>query len=79
MKLDFDLPVFFLTDVETTLVDVVIDPLTRTVSHLVVQPEHRSDLARLIPIADLEADEKEGCLRCSADLDTYPLVETDSS
>lgn len=75
MKLDFDLPVFFLTDVETTLVDVVIDPLTRTVSHLVVQPEHRSGLARLIPIADLEADEKKGCLRCSAELDTYPLVE----
>ncbi|MFZ0043807.1 MAG: PRC-barrel domain-containing protein [Solirubrobacteraceae bacterium] len=32
------------------LADVVIDPIARQVSHLVIQPEHRHDLARLVPI-----------------------------
>lgn len=32
------------------LVDVVVDPLTRTVTQLVVEPPHRHWLARLVPI-----------------------------
>jgi sporulation protein YlmC with PRC-barrel domain len=32
------------------LADVVIDPLKRRVTHLVVQPHHRHDLARLVPV-----------------------------
>ena len=32
------------------LSDVVIDPLKRRVTHLVVQPHHRHDLARLVPV-----------------------------
>lgn len=32
------------------LADVVIDPISRRVTHLVVQPEHRHEAARLVPI-----------------------------
>jgi sporulation protein YlmC with PRC-barrel domain len=32
------------------LADVVIDPISRRVTHLVVQPEHRHDAARLVSI-----------------------------
>lgn len=32
------------------LADVVIDPVKRRVPHLVVQPPHRHDLARLAPV-----------------------------
>jgi sporulation protein YlmC with PRC-barrel domain len=31
------------------LADIVIDPTTRRVTHLIVEPEHRHDLARLVP------------------------------
>jgi sporulation protein YlmC with PRC-barrel domain len=32
------------------LVDIVVDPLTRRVTHLVVEPHHRHWMARLVPI-----------------------------
>lgn len=32
------------------LADVVIDPTARRVTHLVVEPDHRHDLARLVPV-----------------------------
>jgi sporulation protein YlmC with PRC-barrel domain len=32
------------------LADVVIDPVSRRITHLVVQPHHRHDRARLVPI-----------------------------
>ncbi len=32
------------------LVEVVVDPLTRSVAHLVIEPHHRHWLARLVPI-----------------------------
>jgi sporulation protein YlmC with PRC-barrel domain len=40
------------------LADVVIDPVERRVTHLVVEPHHRHDLARLVPVelATPEAD-----------------------
>jgi sporulation protein YlmC with PRC-barrel domain len=37
------------------LADVVIDPTTRRVTHLIVQPEHRHDLSRLVPVARAHA------------------------
>ena len=37
--------------VEYELSDVVIDPTTRRVTHLVVQPHDRHDLARIVPIS----------------------------
>lgn len=37
------------------LADVVIDPVRRRVTHVVVQPPHRHDEARLIPIEAVES------------------------
>ncbi len=38
------------------LADIVIDPSTRRVTHLVVQPHDRHDLARLVPVARVRAE-----------------------
>jgi hypothetical protein len=37
------------------LTDLVIDPTTRRVTHLVVAPRHRHDLARLVPVEKAHA------------------------
>jgi sporulation protein YlmC with PRC-barrel domain len=37
------------------LADVVIDPQTRRVTHLVVQPHHRDEQARLVPVERAQA------------------------
>ena len=48
------------------LADVVIDPTTKRVTHLVVQPHH--DIARLVPIElAQEADGQEISLRCTVE------------
>jgi sporulation protein YlmC with PRC-barrel domain len=44
-------PVRCTDGVEYELSDVVIDPTTRRVTHLVVQPHDRHDLARLVPVS----------------------------
>lgn len=61
--------------------DVVIDPLRRVVTHLVVEPHHRHELARLVPVDDLDApvdgDDGDGSVRLrhpSASLRAYPEV-----
>jgi sporulation protein YlmC with PRC-barrel domain len=60
------------------LSDVVIDPVRRRVTHLVVQPEHRHGLARLVP-ADLltAAGEQDVTLACSCQdvLEREPMQE----
>jgi sporulation protein YlmC with PRC-barrel domain len=51
------------------LADVVIDPVTRRVTHLVVQPFHQHALARLVPV-ELVARDDDGAairLRCSTE------------
>ncbi len=40
---------------------VVIDPVTREVTHLVVEPTHRQKLGRLVPVGS----SNDGVLRCS--------------
>jgi sporulation protein YlmC with PRC-barrel domain len=50
MRLDLGSPVSAADGEYGELADVVIDPVKRRVTHLVVQPHHRHDLARLIPI-----------------------------
>ncbi|MGH9101740.1 MAG: hypothetical protein ACRDYD_01970, partial [Acidimicrobiales bacterium] len=47
------------------LVAVVLDPLSRAVTHLVVEPSHRSGLGRLVPIELAEVRGQETRLRCS--------------
>jgi sporulation protein YlmC with PRC-barrel domain len=50
MRLDFDMPVCCVDGSFGELVDVVIDPRTRRLTHLVVQPHNRHDHPRLVPI-----------------------------
>jgi hypothetical protein len=45
---------------------VVIDPVARTLTHLVVEPKHRPGLGRLVPIDLVDATAEEIRLRCSA-------------
>jgi hypothetical protein len=45
---------------------VVIDPVARVLTHLVVEPKHRQGQGRLVPIDLVDASAEEICLRCSA-------------
>jgi sporulation protein YlmC with PRC-barrel domain len=45
---------------------VVIDPVARVLTHLVVEPKHRQGLGRLVPIDLVAATAEEIRLRCSA-------------
>jgi PRC-barrel domain len=45
---------------------VVIDPVARTLTHLVVEPKHRRGLGRLVPIDLVDARAAEIRLQCSA-------------
>ena len=51
IQLQLGKPVHCTDGVEFELSDVVIDPTTRRVTHLVVQPHDRHDLARIVPIS----------------------------
>ncbi len=44
---------------------VVVDPVARAITHLVVEPEHRSGLGRLVPLDLVEAGSGEVHLRCT--------------
>ena len=57
MRLDLGSPVRCTDDAFGELADVVIDPQTRRVTHLVVQPHHRDEQARLVPIDRAQAGE----------------------
>ena len=57
---------------------VVVDALARSLTHLVVEPKHRSGLGRLVPLDLVESDtEAEGVrLRCTlAEFDALPGAE----
>ena len=44
---------------------VVVDPVAREVTHLVIEPPHRSGLGRLVPLGIVEANGGEVRLRCT--------------
>ncbi len=50
MRLALGSPVYCADGLYGELADVVIDPISRRVTHVVVQPGHRHDLARLVPV-----------------------------
>ena len=50
MRLDLGSPVRCTDEAFGELADVVIDPGTRRVTHLVVQPHQRDEQARLVPV-----------------------------
>jgi hypothetical protein len=55
---------------------VVIDPVARALTHLVVEPKHRRGLGRLVPIGLVDATAEGICLRCSAaDFDVLEEAE----
>jgi sporulation protein YlmC with PRC-barrel domain len=57
---------------------VIVDPLTRTVTHLVVEPKHRHGYSRLVPLDLVDAAAGEIRLRCTlAEFEKLdPAVET---
>lgn len=77
MRLDLGSPVRCADDEFGELTDVVIDPATRRVTHLVVRPHRRED-ARLVPVDRVLADETQEatiCLGCTvAEMTAFELV-----
>jgi sporulation protein YlmC with PRC-barrel domain len=70
VRLDLGKPVRCSDDVFGVLADVVIDPVTKRVTHLVVRPERQDTIAtRLVPIELAEEDEGGEAiwLRCTVD------------
>jgi sporulation protein YlmC with PRC-barrel domain len=58
------------------LARVIIDPVARRVTHLVVEPNHRVGLGRLVPVALAEATSEGIRLGCTqAELDQFELSE----
>ena len=55
---------------------VVVDPVAREVTHLVVEPEHRSGLGRLVPLDLVTPGAGEVRLRCTREeFDQLPPAE----
>lgn len=57
MRLELGSPIRCTDDVFGELSDVVVDPITKRVTYLVVQPRHQHGLARLVPVALAQAGE----------------------
>jgi sporulation protein YlmC with PRC-barrel domain len=77
MRLELRQPVRCTDDELGELADVVIDPVTRRVTHLVVQTAHQHARTRLVPVelASSDEDRPEISLRCSiADVDQFADV-----
>jgi hypothetical protein len=47
------------------LVRVVLDPVARAITHIVVEPKHRQGQERLVPVDLIDAGAPEMCLLCS--------------
>ena len=57
------------------LADVVIDPIARRVTHIVVAPHHHPDRARLVPVGQASDDGDAIALDCSvADIEALEVV-----
>jgi sporulation protein YlmC with PRC-barrel domain len=55
---------------------VVVDPVAREVTHLVIEPEHRSGLGRLVPLDLVDSGAGEVRLRCTLEeLEKLPHAE----
>jgi len=47
------------------VIRVVIDPVARKVTHLVIEPSHRQGLGRLVPLELVQASDDDVTLRCT--------------
>jgi sporulation protein YlmC with PRC-barrel domain len=55
---------------------VVVDPVAREITHLVIEPEHRSGLGRLVPLEMIEAEAGDVRLRYTlAEFEKLPSAE----
>jgi sporulation protein YlmC with PRC-barrel domain len=55
---------------------VVVDPVARELTHLVIEPEHRSGLGRLVPLDMVEPGDGDLRLHCTlAEFDKLPSAE----
>lgn len=59
-----------------TVIRVVVDPVARALTHVVVEPSHRSGLGRLVPLELVEPEADGLLLHCSGDeFDALPAAE----
>jgi sporulation protein YlmC with PRC-barrel domain len=59
-----------------TVTKVVVDPVAKDLTHLVVEPTHRSGLARLVPLDQVSSGADGVELRCTlAEFDALPHAE----
>src|SRR5215218_11374417 len=83
MRLDLGSPVRCTDEAFGELADVVIDPETRRVTHLVVQPHQRGEQARLVPVDRARAGETSDAtisLSCTiAEMSEFELVRERST
>lgn len=79
MRLELDKPVILDGEEVGKLGDLVVDPVAKRVTHLVVKPHHGDDTSHLVPIelADsAEGDDGKIALTCSrAEFEALPAVE----
>jgi sporulation protein YlmC with PRC-barrel domain len=78
MRLELDRPVLCEDDEVGKLADLVVDPVAKRVTHLVVKPKHGAGASHLVPIELVEPSEQVGgiVLTCTrAQLDELPPVE----
>ena len=55
---------------------IIVDPATDTVTHLVIEPKHRRELARLVPVGLVDAAAGDIRLRCTlAEFDKLDAAE----
>lgn len=58
------------------LLSVVVNPVANAVTHIIVEPEHRFGLGRLVPIDLVGSSEAKVALRCTkAEFDDLPRAE----
>jgi sporulation protein YlmC with PRC-barrel domain len=78
VRLELDRPVLCEDEEVGNLADLVVDPVAKRVTHLVVKAKHEAGSSHLVPIGLVEPSEQVGgvVLTCSrAELDALPAVE----
>jgi len=78
VRLELDRPVLCEDEEVGQLADLVVDPVAKRVTHLVVKPKHDLGESHLVPIALFDPSEQVGgiALTCSrAELEALPPVE----
>jgi sporulation protein YlmC with PRC-barrel domain len=78
VRLELDRPVLCEDEEVGNLADLVVDPVAKRVTHLVVKARHEAGSSHLVPIGLVEPSEQVGgvVLTCSrAELDALPAVE----